>query len=115
MREVGPDSRVAWQEAARKALQDMFSGQKDVLAAYDPGEAVTAGGDGSGGKGGAGGGFTWRPNWREWGDGFWRRTRVSCHSTAYAASVHCRFLKTCVWQMNYSMSMHYTESDIIAP
>ncbi|KAK9854812.1 hypothetical protein WJX84_004110 [Apatococcus fuscideae] len=61
-------------DAARKALQDMFSGQKDVLAAYDPGEAVTTGGGGSRGKGG-GGGFSWRPKWQEWGDGFWRSAR----------------------------------------
>ena len=66
--------RPVVQEAARKALQDMFKGQKDVLAAYDPGEAVSVG-DGSGGKGG-GSGIDWRLRWREWGDGFSRGARV---------------------------------------
>ena len=74
---VGLSFVHALQEAARRALQDMFKGQKDVLAAYDPGEAVSTSGGGPGGSsGGRGGGISWRPNWREWGDGFWRRARV---------------------------------------
>ncbi|BDA41661.1 hypothetical protein COCOBI_02-4420 [Coccomyxa sp. Obi] len=59
------------EDAAKKALQEMFKGKQDMLAAYDAG----GGGSGKGGKGGRGGGdgdggdgF----NWREWSAKFLR-------------------------------------------
>lgn len=43
------------QDAAKKALQEMFQGKKDILAAYDA-QPDTGGRGGAGGKGGFGGG-----------------------------------------------------------
>lgn len=60
------------QDAARKALQDAFTGKKDPFAAAEErakkrGEGGGAGGgSGGGGGGGSGGGF----NFSEWGDSF---------------------------------------------
>ena len=57
------------QDAAKKALQEMFSGKDDLLAAYDgPPGGGNSGGRGGGGGGGWFGGF----NFNEFGDNFMR-------------------------------------------
>ncbi|KAK9908672.1 hypothetical protein WJX75_001240 [Coccomyxa subellipsoidea] len=59
------------EDAAKKALQEMFQGKQDMLAAYDAG----GGGSGKGGKGGKGGGDgegSGGFNWREWSAKFLR-------------------------------------------
>ena len=66
------------QEEARKALQGLFKGQSDTLAAYDPTETGGGGGKGGGGKKGTGGGGSggpkWQPpDWSEWGRSLSRR------------------------------------------
>jgi len=66
------------QEEARKALQGLFKGKADTLAAYDPTEAGGGGGKGGGGKkgtgGGGDGGKRWQaPDWREWWGNLSRR------------------------------------------
>ena len=63
------------QDAARRALEQMFKGKGDSLAAFDPDS--TGGGPGGGkrtGGGGGGGGSGWSmPDWRGWFSGFWGR------------------------------------------
>lgn len=56
------------QDAARNALQNIFQGQKDVLAKYEQGGGDGGGGSGGGGDSGGGGGGDDGPgepsNWR---------------------------------------------------
>ena len=58
------------QEEARKALQGLFQGKKDLLAAYDPDSGSGGAGKGGGKKvtGGSGAGDSgWQsPDWRDW-------------------------------------------------
>ncbi|KAK9786176.1 hypothetical protein WJX73_001622 [Symbiochloris irregularis] len=47
------------QDAARKALEDMFKGKSDSLAAFDPQESGGSGSSGSKGRGDGSGGGGW--------------------------------------------------------
>ena len=70
---------ICVQEEARKALQGLFQGKKDLLAAYDPGlgsgGAGRGGGKkGTGGSGDEGKGSNWQgPEWRNWSFRLWKR------------------------------------------
>lgn len=65
---------LIWQDAARRTLEGMFKGRKDVLASFDnAGGGRGQGGDGRKGTGGSGGGGGWKPpNWGELGGRFGR-------------------------------------------
>lgn len=66
------DNIASLQDAARKALEGMFKGKKDVLASFDTGGSDGGGGSrgprrkgtGGGGEGFRGGGWQ-LPNWRQ--------------------------------------------------
>jgi hypothetical protein len=66
------------QEEARRALQGLFKGKTDTLAAYDNTDAGIGGGKSGGGKkgtggggGGGSGGKRWQlPDWSEWSRSF---------------------------------------------
>lgn len=61
------------QDAAKKALQQLLSGKKDILAAYDARDPPGGGGSGGGGGGGGGGGFGgFGDSFRDFGDNMWR-------------------------------------------
>lgn len=57
---------VLKKDATKKALEDMFKGKKDVLAAFD--EKIGDGGSGGGDSSDGGGGWNW--NWDDWKSGF---------------------------------------------